>query len=599
MISLSITILATAAIAQSFRPHVYPPGLEEITGFDWNSLLASASLRWTSCYQSYECARLQVPLDWKNSSNPNKVAIALARVPAVVPYDHPSFGGSILINPGGPGGSGVDELIWSGYRIRDIVDSEDKHFEIIGFDPRGVHHTTPAVSCFSTNWDREVWLYRNWAIGQLDTSANALDVKWALYESLAELCISSSIGRFEDGTNMRQFVSTALTARDMVAIIDALQEEQTAALDIHGEISSLQQQPLEDKQRALLNYIGYSYGTYLGNTFASLFPNRIGSMNLDGNVDPLDYAATGWLSNLFDNERTWHWFHYSCFKAGETCALVDANTTSLFDLQKKTSKLLMQLADNPLAIVHDGIPDLVTYSDLTNLIHGASYAPLHFWPDVAQVMSDLLKGNGTSIVKYLKSLHIPQTPKPTNSNSLEDNELDILKLKNDSLPYPPDYPGGLEAAISILCGDGDSISSLTKKDWGVRLAHLKNQSVIAAPFWAAIPFACQHWTPELRPFSRNRFTGPFQSKLADYDKRGSPILFIGNTADPVTPLRNAIENSKHHEGSRVLTQDSPGHCSLLNPSRCTLEAIRLFFANGTLPEEGKVCMVDRSPWDTV
>jgi len=573
----------------------------EIEGFNWSSVLPSKQLSWHECYESYQCARLQVPLDWSNKSNTNTVAIALTKVPATVSQDDPTFAGSILINPGGPGGSGTDEVIWGGYGMRDnIIDSQDKHYEIIGFDPRGVHHTTPSVSCFGSEWDREVWQYRNWAVGQLDSSDNAFNVKRTSYESFTDLCAQSEVGKFDDGTNMRQFVSTALTAQDMVAIIDALQEETDIPASSHEDHPASQTVLASVKKPALLNYWGFSYGTYLGNTFASLFPDRVGRMVLDGNVDPQDYTATGWLSNLYDNDKNLHWFYYACFHAGPKCALFDAETESLFDLEKKMIKLLERLREDPLPVVHDGAADLVTYYDMTNLIHGAAYAPLYFWPDVAQVAHDLLNDNATSITKYLKNLQVPQGPDPTNPDSPLDGDdaKFTLKLSNDSLPYPPDYPGGLDGATSILCGDGEPLDSLTKHDWQMRLSQLKNQSLIAGPFWAALPFACQHWPASLRPFERNRFTGPFGSKLADYDERGSPLLFIGSTADPVTPLRNAIENSKRHKGSRVLTQDTPGHCAgPVNPSRCTYEVIRSFFADGTLPEEGKVCLGDRSAWD--
>jgi len=572
----------------------------EIEGFDWTKVVPSTQLKWHDCYESYECARLQVPLDWSNSSNKNTAAIALTRVPSTVSHNDPTFAGSVLINPGGPGGSGTDEVIWAGYGMRDnIIDSQDKHFEIIGFDPRGVHHTTPSVSCFGDKWNRQVWQYRNWAVGQLDSSENAFNVNWATYESFANLCAQSEIGRFEDGTNMHQFVTTALTAQDMVAIIDALQEERNSAT---ADLDAEQQVLVEDDKPALLNYWGFSYGTHLGNTFASMFPARVGRMILDGNVDPQDYTATGWLSNLFDNTKNLHWFYYSCYHASTKCAFFDSDTKSLFDLEKKMIKLLERLRNNPLSVVHDGAADLVTYYDMTNLIHGAAYAPLYFWPDVAQVAHDLLNNNGTSIIKYLKNLQIPQGPEPTNPEPPKDDDDSGVgfKIQNNSLPHPPGYAGGLEAAVSILCGDGEPLTSLTKHDWQIRLSHLKNQSLIAGPFWAAIPFACQHWPTSIRPHEHNRFTGPFESKLADYDARGSPLLFIGSTADPVTPLRNAIGNSRRHEGSTVLTQDTPGHCAgPVNPSQCTYDVIRRFFANGTLPEEGTVCSGDRSAWDRI
>ncbi|KAK5089962.1 hypothetical protein LTR05_000130 [Lithohypha guttulata] len=594
---LLLSAWSLAGLANARKPNLPLQGLE-ISGFDWSKIEPSANLQWTSCYESYECARLLVPLDWTNSSNPNFAAVALTRVPAVVPRNDSTFAGSILINPGGPGGSGIDEVIWSGYGVRDeIVDNPGKqHWEIVGWDPRGVHHTTPGLTCFGSDWDRQIWQYRDWAVGQLGSNDHALDIKWATHESLANLCAESKIGKFEDDANMHQFVSTALTARDMVAIVDALQAEQKSLSSSIQSANHVLQQPVRPEKPALLNYWGWSYGTYLGNTFASMFPNRVGRIILDGNVDPIDYTATGWLSNLYDNNKNLHWFYYSCFHAGKKCAFFDSNTTSLSDLEKKMHTLLNRLRNNPLAVAHNGSADLVTYDDMANLIHGAAYAPRYFWPDVAQVAQDLLNNNGTSIIKYLKSLQIPQSPNTNTPTSPDDHK--SLVLNNETLPYPPDYSGGLEGAISILCGDGESLNGLTKHDWKQRFSQLNNQSAIAGPFWAAIPFMCQHWPSSLRPADQNRFKGPFQSRLADYDERASPLLFIGNTADPVTPLRNAIGNSRHHEGSRVLTQDSPGHCAgPVNPSTCTFEVIRSFFANGTLPEIGKVCTIDGSPWD--
>lgn len=579
-----------------------PPYLagDGISGFSWSTIKPSEDLVWNKCYDSYFCARLEVPLDWSNRSNALTVALALIKVPATVPKDDPTFGGSILINPGGPGGSGVDEIIWGGYGIRDsIVDSEGKHFEIVSWDPRGVHHTTPSVSCFGSDWERQLWTYRDWAFGQLDSSEYAFDVKWAASESLAKLCTESEAGNFGPGMNMRQFVSTALTARDMVAIIDAIDQERDSSLDSAHTHTNSQQSLKEQQKPALLNYWGFSYGTYLGNTFASLYPERIGRMLLDGNVDPIDYAATGWLSNLYDNNKNLHWFFYACFHAGRKCPLFDSDTRSLSDIERKVAKLLQHLYEHPLPAVHGGAADVVTYADMTSIFHLAAYAPLFFWPQVAQVAHDLLEGNVTSVLDYLHRIEIPRQP-GSYSRDLKPPvgaALLLPKLDNDTEPYPPTFPGSMEGSFSILCGDGAPLS-LSKVDWRDRINTLRNQSLIAGPHWAAITFACQHWPTSLRPSKSNRFAGPFMSTLVDYDDRASPILFIGNTADPVTPLRNAVANSKNHEGSVLLTQDTPGHCAgPANPNQCTFDVIRTFFGKGVLPEEGKICSSDRGPWD--
>ena len=256
--------LMTVAQARLFQGYSSSYQATQITGFNWSNLRPSSNLRWTSCHESYECARLLLPLDWSRENNANKVAVALTRVPSTVDRADQTFGGSILINPGGPGGSGTDEVLWHGHGIRDsIIDSPDKHFEIIGFDPRGVHHTSPQVSCFAHDWDRKFFQYRNWVVGQLD-GEHAFNVKNATFASLAKLCSVSATGRFDDGTNMHQFVSSALTARDMIGIVDALQEETIGEMTNSLGNQHKQQVLLAMSKPALVNYWGFSYGTYLG-----------------------------------------------------------------------------------------------------------------------------------------------------------------------------------------------------------------------------------------------------------------------------------------------------------------------------------------------
>lgn len=513
----------------------------------------------------------------------------------MVSRDDPSFGGTILINPGGPGGSGVEQVLGEGRVMRDmIIDSPDKHFEILSWDPRGLHHTTPQIACFQTGWDRDIWMHRNWAVGQLGTSQGSLDMKWALYESLVKVCAQSAQDQYNDGSNIHGFVSTALTAHDMIAIIDALQEEHTSLVNHQKKEDGLQHPLLKKNELALLQYWGFSYGTSLGNTFASMFPHRVGRMILDGNVDAQDYVNTGWLSNLHDTPKTLHWFYCACFHAGTRCGLYDSNTTSLFDIESRTNNVLEQLSHNPLAIVHNGAADLVTYADVTNVMFNGAYAPIYLWPELAQIIHDLSQHNGSSIVKYLRYPRLPQGLKPF---ILENSS--VTQMGNVQ-PYFSGYGSGseFEGGIAVYCGDGKPIHYMTKQDWKEHILYLQNQSVIAGSFWAENPFACQHWSSSLRPADRNRFIGPFGSRLKDYDRCGSPLLFIGNTADPVTPLRNAIGNSKTHEGSVVLVQDTRGHCSgHTNPSRCTFQVIRAFFNNGTLPDVGKICTGDQGPWD--
>ncbi|ETI23193.1 hypothetical protein G647_04990 [Cladophialophora carrionii CBS 160.54] len=573
-------------------------------GFDWTGIRPSKELKYHKCYGLFECARLEVPLDWSNLSNSNTVALAVTRLPAVVDVTDESFGGTIVINPGGPSGSGVATLLWSGKSIQNVVDS-DKHFEVLSFDPRGVQFTTPSLSCFQDDSVRQNLHLMSVASGSLESNQYALDTKWSIDKSLGLLCAQTSNGRYPDGSSIRRYVSTALVAHDMVAIIDEVEAHRHRQLPSDGKHLQKQQTAfLYDSENwpPLLNYWGLSYGTYLGNTFASMFPDRIGRMILDGVVDADDYAATGWTTNLQDNNKTWEKFFDYCFEAGDKCALSDASIRSPAEMQEEVEVFLAELKHNPLPLVENGNAYVLTYFDLKTIIHGHLYQPIQLWPVLALLLRALMERDERSAISALRSprtwytrgdrhFHpsLPNLPfVPLLSQTLLEQELSL----------PTSYPWQQEAAISILCGDGDDITSRTKEKFAEYLTLLESQSPVVGSVWAEITLPCVHWQKVNRPSAENRFTGPFASNLSDYDPRGSPLLFIGNTADPVTPVGNALKMSKSHEGSVVLTQDMPGHCAgSSNPSVCIFSIVKAFFANGTLPEAGLVCEAALKPWD--
>lgn len=571
--------------------------------FDWALVQPSSELRYVQCYEIFECARLEVPLDWTNLSNPNRVSIAIARLPAVVDVSDASFGGTIVINPGGPGGSGIDILLSSARSLQTVVDSH-KHFEILSFDPRGMKFSTPSAACFTEDLYRTVVSTLALDVGDIVSDHQALNVKWNINHGLGQLCAEAENGAFSDGTNVHQFVSTALVAYDMVEIVDQVDAHLSKQLSSKEPSTSNSQIPLRNENRhvPLLNYWGLSYGTYLGNTFASMFPERIGRMVLDGVVDADDYTATGWTTNLQDNNQTWTRFFEYCFEAGPKCALFDATATSHVDIQSKVEAFLFGLIDDPLPLLLNGNLAMITYHQLKASIHLSLYFPNEYWPLLAVSLRLLLERDSQGFISLAQVADMflngssgdfmPSTPLHSIHALSGHNEMGSM-----SKPYIQGYPWQLEAAISVLCGDGDDITSWSKEKFMKRIRLLESQSPITGPLWAEIPMLCVHWPASVRPAPRNRFTGLFGSNLSDYDPRASPLLFIGNTADPVTPVRNAVKMSEKHEGSVVLTQDVPGHCcGTGNSGVCAHEILKRFFANGTLPAAGIVCKDVQSPW---
>lgn len=590
--SLKNVTFALLSVLSFFRVFVYgkdvhhvPYGNDQFGDFEWNKLLPSQRLKYHDCYDGLRCARLQVPLDWNNSSNENSVVLAIGVLPAKVKPTDPKYGGTVLIQPGGPGGSGLDLLRQNGRSMQSIIDS-DKYFDILAWDPRGVKFTTPSTACFENDLDRQIFSLKEAAVGFLDTSDDSFEKLWAAAEGFAELCAQSKIGVFEDGSNIRQYVSTALVARDMVAIIDAVEEELQKRLPS----SQNSQQALNSKSPPLLQYWGYSYGTYLGNTFASMFPDRIGRMILDGVVDSPDYAATGWTTNLQDTHKGSAQMIQDCFDGKKYCPLYDPSITTVQQLDEKLSNFLTHLGENPISIVHNGTIDLITLSDIRYHLFDYLYSPMEHYPWTGQMLSDLLSGNASLLLPHLPRLKLPKT-----STSL---------TFSDS-PVPPpikppasSYAHNIEATPAILCGDGASLFHTTKAQYRAYLHLLQTQYPPAAGYWASIKLPCVFWPSSLRPSPQNRFAGPFASNLSSYADGASPLLFIGNTADPVTPVRNAWTMARTHQGSVVLTQDMPGHCSgRAKPSECTWGNIKGFFMRGEMPGNGTVCGGDRRPWD--
>jgi pimeloyl-ACP methyl ester carboxylesterase len=301
----TVTNLLTTYLhtSSAFLSSLNPYAERDVSSFDWNSITPSSKLIYHDCYGRLECARLEVPLDWSNLSNPNKVAIAVAKLPAQVDASDPNFGGTIVLNPGGPGGSGISLVHDSGAWLQQIVD-EEMHYELLSFDPRGVHHTTPTVACFGDSLSRQVFKVKNSAFGTLDSPA-ALNSKWATMDGFGALCAGEEVAGISDGSNIRSYVSTPLVARDMIAIIDKVDEHRLGNSPPPGTPSDSEEIGTDGRNQhiihgngvdghpmPLINYWGFSYGTYLGNTLVSLFPERIGRAILDGVVDAIDYSAS-------------------------------------------------------------------------------------------------------------------------------------------------------------------------------------------------------------------------------------------------------------------------------------------------------------------
>ncbi|KAJ7635081.1 TAP-like protein-domain-containing protein [Roridomyces roridus] len=499
--------------------------------FSWEKIVPTKDLIWRDCYSGHQCARLKVPLDYAHpDSDSRSAAIALRRIHSVVPHDSPEYRGPILINPGGPGGSGVDAMGGFAGNLPGIVGPQ---FDILGFDPRGIRRSTPRVSFFESRAERAFWK-PNVPIN-MNASADAFARHWAYAQLQGQLA-----GERDDGS--LRFVNTDYTARDMMKIVEA-----------HG--------------RSKLLYWGFSYGTTLGATFASIFPDNVERLIIDGNVGPA-YYENQWGDVLIDTETGWLSFIEGCVAAGPSgCAFY---SPSPLEMKQKVDHLYASIRARPAPVRTDAGYGLVDYAMLRTTMFFALYSPYRTFPLLAQALADLDAGNGTAVFNMASAGPLSSPPFHC--------ECDPSQHRFESVD---------EAGIAVICNDGERF----KTSYEDALKEHLNMSATSNWYELHPPLRieCSTW-PE---YPKENFKGPMGGNTS------FPLLVIGNTADPVCPLWASHKMSDVFPGSVVLTQDSPGHCSVSAPSICTQKYVREYFINGTLPPLGTVCPVIGSPFPPI
>uniref|UniRef100_A0A8H7K9W4 Peptidase S33 tripeptidyl aminopeptidase-like C-terminal domain-containing protein n=1 Tax=Bionectria ochroleuca TaxID=29856 RepID=A0A8H7K9W4_BIOOC len=553
------------------------PKKHDISDFDWSVLEPSASLKYQPCYDGHKCAKLLVPLDWLNSSNPARVTLAVIARPAVVDETDPSFGGTVFTNPGGLSASGIKLVLDLGEQTQKILDG-NKKYEILSFDPRGVGLSTPNADCFRDEYTRNGYLLEDRLLGKPDSAPEILKRKFAQAAMVGKLCEAT------DATeNIRKFMSTSSVARDMVQIVDILAEmrNETATRD---ETLEDVQIPLDSHRNAKqtatprIQYWGFSYGTVLGNTFSSMFPGRVGRMILEAVEDPVDYYNATWILNLKDTQKALDYLWDTCFEGGTRCPLYDPTDKAPADIERKVRNLMGRLDENPEVYISPDTVTTITKQDIIFRIFVPLYNPMDDFPDIAATLADALAGNFTRLVQHLK------IPKPTDSCPSRQ-------------PSAYTYPWVKEAQHAIACGDGEPQVDMTIEKFQEYLGVLKKDSPDFGGFWSAIRLACSGW----RIRANYTFSGPWVTPKHDPSgvdgKPAAPLLLVSSLIDPVTPLANAYEVAKGHPGSVVLIQDNVGHGTIETPGKCRDEFIKAYMETGQLPDKKDVfCKADCKPF---
>ncbi|KAK7032246.1 hypothetical protein VNI00_013204 [Paramarasmius palmivorus] len=303
---------------------------------------------------------------------------------------------------------------------------------------------------------------------------------------------------------------------------------------------------------------------YWGFSFAeTTLKDKVERLIIDGIVDvENDYYTTEWKGIPLDLDKALDWFFKDCLDAGpEACPFHD---TSIEAMRERLNKLYESVIKAPVAVRTEVSYGLVDYGNLRGLILIGLYSPLR-WPRLAAGLAGLEAGNGTALWRLGADV-------PPFSCSCDSSEFAFENV--------------LDARQVYVCNDGDVVSSSLED----AQKHYEESVKISEwnSLFAAFKIECSSWPRIPRDF----FRGPISGNTS------YPLLIIGNTADPATPLRNAHIVSKGFPGSVVLTQDSSGHASINSPSICTNNAVRAYFVNGTLPEPGTVCSSFTNPFIT-
>ena len=456
----------------------------------------SQTLAWTSCGTTFDCTSVTAPLDWENPSE-GEIELAVVR--------HQAEGeaiGSLLINPGGPGGSGYDFVAESlDYAVGpDLI----ANFDVVGFDPRGVGRST-AVECFDAA-DMDSYLY------DIPTAERGsqewTDELTARNKEYAEACEANSGG-------ILPYITTVNSARDMDLLRAVLGDDQ-------------------------LHYLGYSYGTFLGATYAKLYPERATRLVLDGAVDPAIPSIDVGTTQALGFESALRAYMEDCLQT-EECPFNGTVDEALADL----GALLASADRDPLP---GGDFRMVGADTMMTGIIAALYSP-DSWTVLTQALTAALQGDG-SIVLYLADFY----------NDREDG----VYLSNSS-----------EAFRAYNCMDYPADDS--EADIDAAMQKVRDGAPTIAPYWDG-PDSCADW-----PYPATGTRGAIAAEGS------GPIVVVGTTNDPATPYEWSVSLADQLAEGVLVTYVGEGHTGYNKGNDCVNSAVEAFLIDGTVPEDGLTC----------
>ncbi|WP_320782542.1 alpha/beta hydrolase [Streptomyces sp. CRN 30] len=477
-------------------PQATPSGLSPYYG---------QKLSWRDCgVPGFQCATMKAPLDYAKPSE-GTVRLAVARKKATGPGKRL---GSLLVNPGGPGGSAVAYL--QQYAGIGYPEEVRARYDMVAVDPRGVARSEPVECLDGPRMD---------TFTQTDTTPDderETDRLVGAYKDFAEGCEA-------DAPKLLSHVSTVEAARDMDLLRAVLGDEK-------------------------LSYVGASYGTFLGATYAGLFPARVGRLVLDGAMDPSLPARKLNMEQTAGFETAFRSFAKDC--VGQTDCPLGGKGTRPDQVGKNLKTFFEELDARPIG-ADDADGRELTESLATTGVIAAMYDE-GAWQQLREALTSAMKKDDGSGLLALSDSYYERDPDGTYSNLMSAN----AAVNCLDLPAAFSSPDEVREALPEF----EKASPV----FGEGLA------------WASLN--CAYWP--VQPSGE-----PHRIAAAG----AAPIVVVGTTRDPATPYRWAEALAGQLSSGRLLTYDGDGHTAYGRGSTCVDSAINAYLLRGTAPEDGKRC----------
>jgi len=502
--------------------------------------LAVPTLTWGPCapgsnaaLAGFVCASAAVPFDYSDRSG-RTITLAVVKHAATDPARRI---GTLFMNPGGPGGQGTTQI--TGW-LQFVPEVLRERFDVVSWDPRGIGAST-AVQCFPSAETEADFLgeFADFPVGHRQEQGYI-----STWRQFGRAC-----GR--RAGDLLSHVSTAETARDLDLLRRAVGDR-------------------------ALTYWGLSYGTFLGATYANVFPDKVRALVLDGNVAPSAWTNAGehkvmqTISQRIGSDvsanATLSALLRLCGEAPlDKCAFSAGSAAAT---QAKFDALLARLREGPITIEVDGDQLQVGYAFFLDVISegldivqpivnpDVPAAAFGGWPLLADVAQALWENRDDPVAPPAE----PSASQPT-----------------------ADTYAGPEQGLAVICGEAPA-PTLGQFRRLARQEPARTGPIGEVSLWGDEP--CVTWPAR----SAAVYRGPWNTSTS------APILVIGNTTDPSTPLQNAGKMAAELADARLLTVNGYGHTEFLNPSACASNAVVAYVVNGVPPPPGTTCTQDAAPF---